>query len=454
MTRFSQNTQWTQRANFVELPTDCPQRDERLGWMGDAQVYVRTATYWADVAAFFTKWFADVREAQRDSGPYPDYCPYPMAHGNPGATHGTAWTDAGVLCPWTLWQVYGDTRVLEQHWDSMRRFMAWRHQVDPQLQGVNLGNTWGDWLNLNEPTPIEYVDLCYHALDAQRMSEMAEALGRAEEAAQFHQRFADARRSFQQRYLRPNGSLSVDTQTAYVLALWVNLIPAPLAAQSAQALADKIRKNEDRMTTGFLGTKPLLGVLTQYGHHDLAVQLFQSRRFPSWGYEVVNGATTVWERWDSYTREHGFNGASGDQNASMNSFSHYAFGAVMEWAFRDLAGIDAATPGYREILLRPRIPRATTAPGVPSLDWVRAEYGSPRGPIAAAWRRQGRRVTLNVTIPANTKATLIVPAQSPEDLTEQGQPLQRVEGVRRLTSAAGQTSLEVGSGTYHFETIW
>ncbi len=166
MTQFWKNTVRTQKANFIEIPTDCPQRDERLGWMGDAQIYARTASYNADVAAFFTKWIDDVREAQRDFGAYPDYCPYPFAHGARGATHGTAWTDAGVLVPYTMWKVYGDTRLIERHWDSMQKFMEWRAKADPELKGVKIGNTWGDWLNVNEATPIEYIDLCYHELSA------------------------------------------------------------------------------------------------------------------------------------------------------------------------------------------------------------------------------------------------------------------------------------------------
>jgi alpha-L-rhamnosidase len=182
MSRFWKNTQWTQRANFIEMPTDCPQRDERLGWMGDAQIYVRTASYNADVAAFFTKWLDDVEEAQRDFGAYPDYCPYPMAHGQPGKTFGTAWTDAGIICPWTIWQVYGDTRVVERHWASMTRFMDWQKRNAPAGQGVSLGNTWGDWLNLGENTPIEFIDAAYFALDAQLMAEMAQAIDRKEES--------------------------------------------------------------------------------------------------------------------------------------------------------------------------------------------------------------------------------------------------------------------------------
>lgn len=450
MTKFARNAQWTQRANFVEMPTDCPQRDERLGWMGDAQIYARTATYFADVAAFFTKWVDDVREAQRDFGAYPDYCPYPFAHGAAGATHGTAWTDAGVIVPFTMWQVYGDTRLIEKHWDSMVKFMDWRRKADPGLKGVKLGNTWGDWLNVNEETPIEYVDLVYHRLSAARMATMAGHLGKENKRAEYQRLFNDLGDSFARQYLKPDGSLRVDTQTAYVLALDAKLIPDDLAPKSGQWLAGKIAGNGHRMSTGFLGTKPLLPVLSAQGQNDLAVRLFQSRQFPSWGYEVEQGANTVWERWDSFTKEHGFNGASGNQNASMNSFSHYAFGAVMQWGFQTLAGIDTFGPGYKQILVHPHPPGAGVAGDVKPIDWVKAEYRSPRGNIVSAWKQTSGVFELEVTIPANTTARVFVPATSEQGVTEGGRPLARARGVKFLRLEKGSAELQVEAGRYRF----
>jgi alpha-L-rhamnosidase len=452
MTRFWKNTQWTQRANFIEMPTDCPQRDERLGWMGDAQIYVRTASCNADVAAFFTKWLDDVEEAQRDFGAYPDYCPYPMAHGEPGKTFGTAWTDAGIICPWTVWQVYGDTRVLERHWTSMTRFMDWRKRSAPEGQGVSLGNTWGDWLNLGENTPIEFIDAAYFALDVQLMAQMAKAIGRNDESDQYRNLCAKVTARFVQDYFNADGTLKVDTQTAHVLALAFGLLPESLRQPTADRLAEKITKNGYRMATGFLGTKPLLPVLTAHGQNDLACRLFQSRQFPSWGYEVINGATTVWERWDSFTKEHGFNGLSGNQNASMNSFSHYSFGAVMEWAFRDLAGIDTGGPGFRQIVIRPNPPTPRSNPDLEPIRWVKAEYESVRGRIASQWKRAGDGLELEVTVPANAGATVFVPARSAQAVTESGKPLSRAEGVTFLRMEGDRAVLHVESGHYRFAT--
>ncbi len=426
MTQFWKNTVWTQRANFIEIPTDCPQRDERLGWMGDAQIYARTASYNADVAAFFTKWTDDVQESQRDSGAYPDYAPYPFAHGAPGATHGTAWTDAGIIVPYTMWKVYGDTRLVARHWDSMVKFMEWRAKSDPKMQGVKIGNTWGDWLNVNEDTPIEYIDLCYYRLSASLMRVMADALGKVQERDAYGRLGDELRASFRAKYLKADGSLAVDTQTAHVLALENRLMDEPAeSAAVAARLAAKIAKNDFRMATGFLGTKPLLFSLSANGQNDLACRLFQSRKFPSWGYEVEQGATSVWERWDSFTKEHGFNGATGKNNAAMNSFSHYSFGAVMQWGFQTLAGIDSDGPGFKRIVIHPYIPTAGSNPDGKPIEWVRASYDHPRGVIASEWKREGGKVLLDVTVPANTSASVVLPSGKVAD---------------------------VGAGRYHFES--
>ncbi len=443
------NVVWTQRANFIELPTDCPQRDERFGWMGDAQIYARTATYNADVAAFFTKWLREVEEVQLPSGAFPDYCPWPFQHGQAFAT---AWTDAGIIVPWTVWKAYGDTRLLEQHWPSMTRFMAWRKASAKDFLGVQLpdANTWGDWLNQNEATPIDYLDTAYFAYTASLMSEMAAALARDTEAAAYRELFGRIRTAFAKKYLGPDGALSVDTQTAYALALYVGLVPEYLRAAAGQRLAQKIRDHDTRMATGFLGTRPLLPALSSVGQNDLAARLLQSRRFPSWGYEVENGATTIWERWDSFTKEHGFNGTAGNQNASMNSFSHYSFGAVGEWMFRTLAGIDTDGAGYQRILIRPSPPTPGSNPENPAISWVRARYDSLHGRIVTRWRVAAGRFELSVTIPANTTAKVCLPTRDAKSVTESGKALRRAKGVKVLGQEADRLVVGIQSGTYRF----
>lgn len=459
LTQFWKNTVWTQRANFVEVPTDCPQRDERLGWMGDAQIYARTATFNADVAAFFTKWMEDVREAQlkdgANAGAYPDYCPYPFGHGKPKATFGTAWTDAGVICPWTLATVYGDRRLIEKHWDSMTAFMDWRLRIDPKLKGVEVGNPWGDWLNVNETTPIPLIDLCYHAQSARMMEEMATMIGKDDEAKTYRGRFDDLAASFRRQYIRDDGTVKVETQTACVLALECGLVPAESTANVAQQLADRIENNGFRMATGFLGTKSILPALSNNGYHDLACRLFQSRSFPSWGYEVEQGANSVWERWDSFTREHGFNGATGKNNAAMNSFSHYAFGAVMEWGFRTLAGIDTVDVSYSQIRIQPQLPKLGSNPDRAEIDWVKADYDSPRGLIESHWRQSVDGVEMHVRVPANTTALVHVPTRDAASVTEgeaNPKPVAsgKTPGIKVLDTSPDEVILEVGSGSYRF----
>ncbi len=451
--RLFQNIVWTQRNNFLDLPTDCPQRDERFGWTGDAQIYVHAATLNADVAAFYTKWLRELMESQWPDGMFPGYAPYPFQH---GWGFGAAWCDAGVICPWTLWQAYDDTNLIRQCWPHLVKFMDWRQARDRNYLGTVYGNDWGDWLSFGKKTPLDYVDTVYYAYSARLMSQMAAAIGRPAEAAQYATLAAKVMAAFDKKYLKPDGSLTVDTQTAYALALYMDLIPADLRLKSGKILADKLRAGETAdnsgMTTGFLGTRPLLPVLTSVGQNDLAVKHFQSRKFPSWGYEVEQGATTIWEHWDSYTKAHGFGGMDGKQNASMNSFDHYSFGAVGEWMLGDLAGIRSGAPGYDKIIIHPHPPSPGSDPEHPSICWVKAHYDSIHGRIASDWSLQAGRFELATTIPANTTATVYLPTITPDSITESGQPLARTEGVRLLRVEGDGTVLAVGSGTYRFAT--
>ncbi len=440
------NVTWTQRANFFELPTDCPQRDERFGWTGDAQIYVRTATYNADTAAFYTKWLYDLEEAQLPSGAYPDYAPYPMMHGKPNKGFATAWMDAGIICPYTIYKVYNDRRVIDRHYESMKRFLRFRQENSPDFLGVSIGNGWGDWLTLGAKTPLEYIDTVYFAISAQLMAEMAEAIGQKEDAAKYHQLYENIKQAFQKTYIQEEGRLTVDTQTAYALALSANLLSGEEREQAAARLAAMIHENDDRMTTGFLGTRPLLPTLSSTGHNDLAARLLQSRRFPSWGYEIANGATSIWERWNSYTKEDGF------ASVAMNSFSHYSFGAVCEWMFQYLAGIDTEGPGYKHILIHPHPPTPGSNPDHEPIHWVKAEYDSIHGRIQSNWTREEKHFVLDVSIPANTTAKVYLPGASLSSVQESGQRVNKAEGVTYLRKEKDRLVFEIEAGSYHFES--
>lgn len=437
------NVVWTQRANFLDLPTDCPQRDERMGWTGDAQAYVATAAYNADIGAFYTKWLRELMESQRPSGAFPGYAPFPFQH---GWDFGTAWADAGVICPWTIWQFYGDTGVIDECWEPMTRFMKWRAETSVNDLGITHGNAWGDWLAQGAETPLDYVDTIYYAISTKMMAEMAEATGRKAEAAAFRNQFAKTKAAFQNKYLNADGSVNVKTQTAQALALFADLVPAEQREATGRHLAKMLQDNGNHMATGFLGTRPLLPVLSASGQNDLATFLLQSREFPSWGYEISNGATTIWERWDSYTKEDAF----GRHNAAMNSFSHYAFGAVCEWMFATLAGIRSDGPGFKRIVIQPNPPSPGSNSMHQPISWVRASYDSIRGTIRSDWKIDQGKFHLHVTIPANTTATVYLPTGDAAGITESGQLLGGNVDVELVSSKAGVAVLAVQSGSYEF----
>ena len=425
------NMVWTQRANFFEMPTDCPQRDERMGWTGDAQIYVRAATYNADIASFYTKWLYDLNDDQWDYGAYPAYAPRPLAR--PNEHHAAGWMDAGVICPWTIWQVYGDTRVIREHWRRMNDFMDWRKLRDPELRGATDDCGFGDWLSLGDvKTPIQFIDLAYHAYDARLMAEMAEAIGDATRAAQYRGHAGKVTRAFRKAWVKPDGTLGIDNQTTYAMALFFDLIPADRKARSADRLAALVKQQDNTMTTGFLGTRPLLPALSANGHHETAGVLMRQRKFPSWGYEVDNGATTIWERWNSYVK------GKGVHTPEMNSFSHYAFGAVCEWMMGELAGIDRAAPGFDRVSIRPR-PAAGITRAAASME-------TRHGTLACSWRLENGVFHADLTIPPNTTATVELPMNGTI-----------VEGNAEISSRPGFIGREngvltLGSGRYRLET--
>jgi alpha-L-rhamnosidase len=329
----------------------------------------------------------------------------------------------------------------------MTKFIQWRKSESKDFLGVAHGNDWGDWLSVNEKTPLEYIDTAYFAYSTALMAEMARALGKTNEASEYNKLFSNIKTAFNKKYAQPDAKLTVDTQTAYALALYMDLLPQELRVPAGERLAKKIRDNETRMTTGFIGTHVLLPALASAGQVDLAVQLLQSHKFPSWGYEVDQGATTIWERWNSYTKEKGF---GGEQNASMNSFAHYSFGAVCEWMFSRLAGIDTEDAGYNHIIIHPSPPSPDSNPDHPPINWVRAHYDSIHGRISSAWKRTKAQFELEVSIPANTIAKVYLPASEKAVLTESGNTLSNAVGVKLLRRDPNNAVLSIESGTYHF----
>jgi alpha-L-rhamnosidase len=439
------NIEWGQKGNFVDVPTDCPQRDERLGWTGDAQVFVRTAAYNKDVAGFFTKWTQDLEDAQSPEGAYPMFAPNPGG----GVDGGPAWADAGVICPWTIYLCYADTRLLEQRYESMQRFVGfWAETSRDGLRNYPEYKGWhgfGDWLALDGSvdrfgiTPKDLIGTAFFAYSAHLLGRIASALGKSADAERYEALFQDVRRAFQRQFVTSGGLLAAQTQTAYVLALHFDLLPEELRPAAAAALVRDIKQRDNHLSTGFVGTPYLPFVLTEAGELETAYALLKQTAWPSWLYSVTQGATTIWERWDGWTHDRGF------QDPSMNSFNHYAYGAIGAWMFAVVAGIDADPqhPGYKHSVLRPQ-------PGG-GLTHARAALATPYGRVASDWRLEGNTFSWQVTVPANTTATAYVPAAEGDEVLEGGAPAEQAAGVTFLRREAGAAVYTLGAGTYRFD---
>ena len=381
-----ENILWGQRGNFLSVPTDCPQRDERLGWMGDAQVFVRTASFNMDVAAFFEKWMADVEDAQSPEGAFPDVAPLLTGSGLMDLSQGApAWGDAGIIVPWTIYRTYDDTRIVERRYGAMARWMEYLHEANPDLIRKNrMGNNYGDWLSpRGDHTPKHLLATAYWAHDARLMAEMAEATGRYEDAKEYGSLNERIKGAFNEAFVTSDGRIEGDTQTCYLLALHMELLPEDRRPVAAEHLVRVIEREDWHLSTGFVGVGYLCPVLTETGNAEVAYRLLLNETYPSWGYTIKNGATTIWERWDGWTEENGF------QSPNMNSFNHYSLGSVGEWLYRYVAGIDLGAPGYGRILIRPR-------PGG-GLTHARGGYDSVRGRISSSWKIRGRPVHLGST---------------------------------------------------------
>ncbi len=414
------NGVWSQRDNFLSVPTDCPQRDERLGWMGDAQVFLRTASYNADIAAFFTKWMVDVEDAQTPEGIFPDTAPRLregenfIGLGNLGGSAG--WADAGVIIPYTLWQVYGDRRILERHYGAMTKWVNWIATHNPNGLRLNqLANNYGDWLCIPSDTSFgthspmkNLLATAYWADDCTKLSRIAEVLGRPSDARRYQKLFEHVREAFQREWLRADGELIVETQTAYLLALAFDLLPTEVRARAAERLVANIRDLDWHLSTGFIGISHLNPQLTLAGHSDVAYRLLLRDDYPSWLYPVKHGATTIWERWNGWTHADGF------FNPHMNSFNHYSLGSVGEWLFRHVAGIevDPAQPGFQHFILRPYLNSG--------LAHARATYRTMHGEIASAWQLTGETFTWSIRIPANCTAQVFVPGKNAAEILGAG----------------------------------
>ena len=400
--------------------------------MGDAEVFVRTATYNSDVAAFFTKWLVDVDDGQSASGRFGDVSPNTMGGGGvPG------WGDAGVICPWTIYDAYGDKRILEQHLPAMIKWVDYEQKHSTNLiRDKDRGGDYGDWLSIHANTPKDLIGTAYFAYSTRLLAHACTVLGHMDDAAKYEQLFQDIKAAFNKKYVAEDGRIRGDTQTCYAMALKFDLLPDELRPKAAQYLADDIKAKGGHLSTGFLGVSYLLPVLTQSQKADVACQLLFQDTFPSWLFSVKQGATTIWERWDGWTPDKGF------QDPGMNSFNHYSLGSCGEYLFGYIGGIRPDAPGFRTILIDPVI--------CDGLTWAKTDFESIEGEISTAWNKDGHQFKLDVTIPANTTATVHVPAGNVAGITESGKELSKADGVKLLREEKGGVILQVGSGSYKF----
>lgn len=414
------NITWGQRGNFLSIPTDTPARDERLGWTGDINVFAPTAAYTMESARFLTKWLDDLRDGQPDDGAFPDVAPFIGTVGKGVA----GWGDAGVTVPWALYQAYGDKRVLEQSWSSM---LKWLDYLEKHSSGyLRPAEGYGDWLNIQDETPKDVIGTAYFAHSADLVAQVAEALGK--DPAPYKKLFGGVRDAFRAAYVTSGGRVKGDTQTAYVLALSMDLLADSDRAPAAARLVELIKSKEWHLSTGFLGTPRLLPVLTATGHTDVAYRLLVQKSFPSWGYQIDKGATTMWERWDSIKPDGSF------QDAGMNSFNHYAYGSVGEWMYTNIAGIAPADPGFRKILVRPRPGSGVTE--------ARSTFDALYGPVTTHWKTDSDGFRLTLTVPANTTAEVWIPADKRTQVTHDAAEFLRMEDGCAVFAAA--------SGTHRF----
>ncbi|MBB5438811.1 alpha-L-rhamnosidase [Pedobacter sp. AK017] len=387
--RLQKNIEWSLNSNFFDIPTDCPQRSERLGWTGDAQVFVATASYLRDTRKFYSKWLKDLSAEQGKNGGIPDYVPTvakakDIVHGSAG------WGDAATIIPWTVYQTYNDTLVLKNQYASMK---AWVDYMKSNSQnGLWKANGYGDWYAPGPGTNVFLIDQCFWAYSTSIVSQAAKVLGKTSDAAYYHEEKERIKLEFVKQYVLPDGRLSSDTQTAYVLALAFDMLPQKEAL--AKRLVELIHENKDHLATGFLGTPYLLQVLSDNGYSDVAYTLLMQKTYPSWLFPVTMGATTIWEKWD---------GMDADGTVKPTSYNHYAYGAVGNWLYQYVAGIRPAAPGYKEVVIKPVIGGG--------LSWAKGSYVCDYGKIISEWKLNKGKVVMKVELPKGVTAKVYVPGE-------------------------------------------
>jgi alpha-L-rhamnosidase len=459
------NIVWTQRSNFVSIPTDCPQRDERLGWTGDAQVYVSSATLNMDIAAFYSKWLVDLNDSQLENGAYPFFAPSPAGFGSNSFSPG--WMEAGIICPYQIYKTYDDTEVVDKFWSNMSEFMSFLEKrakgksyfPEGSFADISPKGGFADWLSIGKKTSPDMLATMYYGYCSSLMSAMADAVGNEKESEYYSYLFKKIKQAFLDHYVATDGRFKCNqaaygngegyidgsrgftgnTQTAYANAIYMNMLPDSLIPVAGKYLNQLVEENNGYLTTGFLGVKPLLPALSKTGYTETAYQLLLNKNYPSWDYEIENGATTIWERWDSYTKGKGF------QDAGMNSFNHYSFGSVCEWMFQYMAGIKSEGTAYKNIIIKPDIPKD-------KIKYVNASVNTMNGKIESSWKLEGEKLVMNIIIPVNTSAEIYIPTSDPGSIKINDSEMKKIPYLEIDKFENNLQEIKVGSGNYNIES--
>lgn len=443
------NILWGQKGNFLDVPTDCPQRDERLGWTGDAQVFIRTACFNMNTASFFTKWLRDLKADQLENGGVPFVIPDVL--GKIGAlgedSHSSAaWGDAAAICPWTIYLCYGDKRILEEQYESMKSWVEYIRKQGDNEYLWNTGFHFGDWLGLDAKedsyvgaTSKDYIATAFYAYSTKLLVKTAEVLNKDEDVKEYGELYQNILEAFRKEFVTPGGRIAVPTQTAHVLALMFDLVEEKDRKRTIDTLVSYLEESKYHLTTGFVGTPYLCHVLTQNGYNEAAYKLVMQTDYPSWLYQVIKGATTIWEHWDGIKVDGSF------WSADMNSFNHYAYGSIGDWLYRVVAGIDSSTemPGYKHIYIKPQ-------PGA-GLTFAEGVLQSMYGEIKSSWKIKEDKMEVEVSIPPNTRATVVLPFARLDGLYESGKKAREAQGIMKYESLNNGVKLELGSGLYRFD---
>ncbi|OGU30180.1 MAG: hypothetical protein A2057_05795 [Ignavibacteria bacterium GWA2_35_9] len=418
----------SQRANFMDIPTDCPQRDERLGWTADAVDFIRTASFNMDTASFYTKWLRDLNDAQEESGAYTAIAPQPDLGVGPLYPGAAGWADAGIVTPYTLHKFYGDKRIFEKYYENMMKYMDYLESGSSDFIRPDYG--YGDWLSVNADTPKDLIATAYFAYDAKLMMELSELLGKSDEDKRFEKLFDNVKGAFNKKYVNRDGSIKSGTQTAYALSLHFGLLDEEKQPDAFNFLVDDIVKRDFHISTGFVGLNYLFPVLTKFERSDIAFRILLNDTFPSWFFMLKQGATTLWERWDSWTPDKGF------FDPLMNSFNHTSLGVIGEWFYSSIAGIIPEEPGFKKIIIKPLIGEG--------LNYAKTSYFSIYGKIISEWKIENEKFFLKVTIPVNTSAKIFIPKPRSKKISE------KPDEAELVGENGKYFAFSVGSGVYSF----